>query len=417
VLRLVSLFGLVVMILLAWMMSSAKRRFPWRVVAWGLVLQFALAALILRTYPGQLVFEQIGRFFDVLLGFVNHGSVFVFGQRYADFYFAFKVLPTIIFVSSLMSVLYYLGLVQPLVRALAWLMQRTLGTSGAETLSTSANIFMGQTEAPLVVRPYIPGMTLSELNAVMIGGFATISGGLMAVYAQWVPAGHLLTASVISAPAALLIAKVLEPESGQPATLGTVTMTLPGHGVNVIEAAAIGASEGVKLAINVAAMLIAFLAFIAMGDAILQTVGDGVAWLCERLSIPDVLRGREWSLAGGLGYAFYPLAWLMGIESTDCLRAGELLGLKMFATEFNAYAQLGEWRKPGSGVELSERTIDILAYALCGFSNFASIGIQIGGLGGMAPERQSDLARLGLRAMLGGTLACLMTACVAGVLI
>jgi concentrative nucleoside transporter, CNT family len=416
-LRVVSLLGLFVMVLLAWLMSSHKRRFPWRVVAWGLALQFGLAALILRTYPGEFVFHQIGRFFDVLLGFVNHGSIFVFGQKYEDFYFAFKVLPTIIFVSSLMSVLYYLGLIQPLVKGMSWLMQRTLGTSGAETLSTSANIFMGQTEAPLVVRPYIPAMTISELNAVMIGGFATISGGLMAVYAQWVPAGHLLTASVISAPAALLIAKVMQPEVEQPATLGTVSMVLPRHGVNVIEAAAIGASEGVKLAINVAAMLIAFLAFIAMGDWLLQAMGDGLAWACERLGGGDVLHGRDWSLSAALGYAFFPLAWLMGVEPKDCLRAGELLGLKMFATEFNAYAQLGEWKKSDSGVELSERTINILAYALCGFSNFASIGIQIGGLGGMAPERQSDLARLGLRAMLGGTLACLMTACVAGMLI
>jgi CNT family concentrative nucleoside transporter len=417
VLRLTSLFGLAVMIFLAWCMSSHKRLFPWRVAVWGVALQFGLAALILRTYPGQVVFQEIGQFFEVLLGFVNHGSVFVFGQKFEEFYFAFKVLPTIIFVSSLMSVLYYLGLVQPLVKGLAWLMQRTLGTSGAETLSTSANIFMGQTEAPLVVRPYIPGMTISELNAVMIGGFATISGGMMAVYVQWVPAGHLLTASVISAPAALLIAKVMQPEVEQPATLGTVTMTLPRQGVNVIEAAAIGAAEGVKLAINVAAMLIAFLAFIAMGDAILQWLGDGVAWAFERAGQADVLQGRNWSLAGALGYAFYPLAWLCGIESKDCLRAGELLGVKMFATEFNAYAMLGDWEKTDSGITLSQRTIDILAYALCGFSNFASIGIQIGGLGGMAPERQSDLARLGLRAMLGGTLACLMTACVAGVLI
>jgi CNT family concentrative nucleoside transporter len=331
-LRLVSLLGLFVMVLMAWLMSSHKRRFPWRVVVWGLALQFGLAALILRTYPGEFVFQQIGRFFEVLLSFVNHGSSFVFGQKYEDFYFAFKVLPTIIFVSSLMSVLYYLGVIQPLVKGMAWLMQRTLGTSGAETLSTSANIFMGQTEAPLVVRPYIPAMTVSELNAVMIGGFATISGGLMAVYAQWVPAGHLLTASVISAPAALLIAKVMQPEVDRPATLGTVTMTLPRHGVNVIEAAAIGASEGVKLAINVAAMLIAFLAFIAMGDWLVQALGDAVAWACQRRIGGDVLHGRDWSLSAALGYAFYPLAWLMGIEAKDCLRAGELLGLKMFAT-------------------------------------------------------------------------------------
>jgi CNT family concentrative nucleoside transporter len=215
----------------------------------------------------------------------------------------------------------------------------------------------------------------------------------------------------------LLIAKVLQPETERPATLGTVTMTVPRTGANVIEAAAIGASEGVKLAINVAAMLIAFLAFIALGDALLQALGDGLAWTGEKLAGRDLVHGRDWSLSAALGYAFYPLAWLCGIESKDCLRAGELLGLKMFATEFNAYAQLGEWEKSGSGVELSQRTINILAYALCGFSNFASIGIQIGGLGGMAPERQSDLARLGLRAMLGGTLACLMTACIAGVLL
>jgi CNT family concentrative nucleoside transporter len=315
-----------------------------------------------------------------------------------------------------MSVLYYLGVIQPLVKGLSWLMQWTLGTSGAETLSTSANVFMGQTEAPLVVKPYIPAMTISELNAIMIGGFATISGGLMAVYAQWVPAGHLLTASVISAPAGLLIAKVLQPEVDEPATRGGVKLVLPKNGVNVIEAAAIGAADGVKLAINVAAMLIAFLAFIAMGDALLQWLGDLVAWPSEQWLGGDFLRGRDWSLSAALGYVFFPIAWLMGIEAKDCLRAGELLGLKMFATEFNAYAQLGAWEKPGSGVELSPRTINIMAYALCGFSNFASIGIQIGGLGGLAPQRQSDLARLGLRAMLGGTLACLMTACVAGVL-
>ena len=415
--RLVSFGGLFVMIFLAWLMSSHKGRFPWRIVIWGVALQFVLAALILNTYPGQVAFREIGRFFSAMLSFVDHGSKFVFGERYQEFYIAFKVLPTIIFVSSLMSVLYFLGVIQPLVRAMAWLMQRTLGTSGAETLSTSANVFMGQSEAPLVVKPYIPGMTKSELNAVMVGGFATISGGLMAAYAQWVPAGHLLTASVISAPAALLISKVLQPEVDEPVTMGHVEMTLPRQGVNVIEAAAIGATEGVKLAINVAAMLIAFLAFIAMGDAILQSLGDLVAWLSERWIGSDALHGREWSLSAALGYAFYPLAWLIGIESKDCLRAGELLGLKMFATEFNAYTQLGEWEKPDSGIELAPRTIGILAYALCGFSNFASIGIQIGGLGAMAPERQSDLARLGFRAMLGGTLACLMTACVAGVLI
>jgi CNT family concentrative nucleoside transporter len=417
-LRAISAAGLGVMLLLAWLMSSQRRQFPWRVVGWGLALQLGLAALILRTNPGQAAFVLIGQVFEALLGFVDHGSQFVFGTKYEDFYFAFKVLPTIIFVSALMSILYHLGLIQPVVQGMAWLMQWTLGTSGAETLAASANIFMGQTEAPLVVRPYIPQMTVSELNAVMVAGFATISGGLIAVYSQWVPAAHLLTASVISAPAALLIAKVMEPETQRPATLGRVTIDLPRRGVNVIEAAAIGAAEGARLAINVAAMLLAFLALLAMLDAGLKTLGQAAAWLGEQsVWQKDVLAGRDWSLSAALGYLFAPLAWLMGIEPRDCLRAGELLGLKMFATEFNAYAQLGQWEQPGSGVELSPRTVSIVAYALCGFSNFASIGIQIGGLGGLAPERQSDLARLGLRAMLGGTLACLMTGCVAGLLV
>lgn len=417
-LRATSAAGLAAMLLLAWLMSSQRRRFPWRVVLWGLALQLLLAAVILRTGPGQAAFVQIGRVFEALLGFVDHGSRFVFGPQYDQFYFAFKVLPTIIFVSSLMSVLYYLGLIQPVVQGMAWLMQRTLGTSGAETLAASANVFMGQTEAPLVVRPYIPQMTVSELNAVMVGGFATISGGLIAVYAQWVPAAHLLTASVISAPAALLIAKILEPETQKPATLGTVQISLPRRGVNLIEAAAIGASEGARLAINVAAMLLAFLALLALVDASLKALGEAAAWAGEHSFWQrDLLGGRHWSLSAALGYLFAPLAWLMGIEAGDCLRAGELLGLKMFATEFNAYAQLGQWERPDSGVQLSRRTVAILAYALCGFANFASIGIQIGGLGGLAPERQSDLARLGLRAMLGGTLACLMTGCVAGLLV
>jgi CNT family concentrative nucleoside transporter len=406
--RLVSLLGLLVMIGLAWLMSSHKRRMPMRVVLGGLGLQFAFAVLILKTEPGQRVFAAIGDFFRRLLDFVDAGSSFVFGPEFQNFYFAFKVLPTIIFFSSLMSVFYYLGVMQRVVLAAAWLMQRTLRTSGAESLSAAANIFVGQTEAPLVIRPYVGSMTVSELNAVMVGGFSTVAGGVLAAYVgMGIDAGHLLTASVISAPAGLLIAKVLQPETEHPKTMGTVEIAPQKHGANLIEAAAVGATEGLRLALNVAAMLIAFLALIAVVDALLGWVGTWFGFVGP----------RAWSLSAGLSYAFAPLAWLLGIEPRDCLAVGELLGLKMVANEFVAYERFSQWLPDDSPVQLSQRSKAIVIYALCGFSNFGSIGIQIGGIGALAPERQPDLARLGLRAMLGGTLACLMTACVAGVLL
>jgi CNT family concentrative nucleoside transporter len=410
--RAISFFGLLVMILLAWLMSSHKRKFPWRIVVAGVVMQFVLAFITLRTDPGLAFFDAIGQFFTKILEFTDQGAEFVFGKDFRDHFFAFKVLPTIIFFSCFMTILYYIGIMQWLVKGLAIVMQKTLGTSGAETLSASANIFLGQTEAPLVIKPYLPTMTRSELNAVMVGGFATISGGVMAAFVEMgINAGHLVTASVISAPASLLIAKVLQPEVDQPKTLGIVQIEPPKMGANVIEAAAIGASEGLKLALNVGAMLIAFMALIAMGDYLVQAVGDQVA------RFTGYAPAADWSLQNALGALFAPLAWLLGIEWQDCGRAGELLGLKMFANEFVAYDVLSQWMKEGSEVALQPRTKTIMTYALCGFSNFASIGIQIGGLGAMAPERQADLARLGLRAMLGGTLACLMTACVAGVMI
>jgi CNT family concentrative nucleoside transporter len=257
-------------------------------------------------------------------------------------------------------------------------------------------------------------MTLSELNAVMIGGFANISGSLIAAFSAkefGLNAGHLVTASVISAPASLLIAKILVPETGRPATLGTVTIDAPPQGVNLIEAAAIGAADGVKLAINVAAMLIAFIALIAMLDSTIH----GLGWCLAQVT--DGNLGHDWSLSALLGYLFAPIAWIIGIESGDCLAAGQLLGKKMFANEFVAYAELAQWRQADSKVHLSERSVTIMTYALCGFANFSSIGIQIGGLGGMAPERQPDIARLGLRAMLGGTIVNCMMGCIAGVLV
>ena len=332
-----------------------------------------------------------------------------------------------------MSILYYLRVMQFVVEGIAWVMQRTMGLSGAEALSTAANIFVGQTEAPLIVKPYLASMTRSELMCIMIGGFATIAGGVLAAYVgMGIDAGHLMTASVIAAPAGVVISKILEPEKETPKTMGHVRVEAKAEGANVIEAAANGASEGLLLALNVAAMLLAFLALIAMLDGGVQWVGT---WFGFRK--PDEL----WSLGAILGWIFRPIAWVMGIPSQDCARGGELLGLKMVANEFVAYGRLGEWLVPPNYVELPPdvkvvdgqeflssrawnrppllhpRTIVIMSYALCGFSNFGSIGIQLGGIGAMAPQRKGEIAQLGLRAMLGGTLACCMTGCVAGVLI
>ena len=414
--RFISFAGYFVMILLAWGLSENRRRFPWRVVVVGTLMQLILAVLILNTTPGYVIFEGIGSAFRWVSDLTDVGSRFVFGDALLEepfIPFAFKVLPTIIFFSALTAMLYYLGVMQVVVKGMAVAMQKLMGVSGAESLSASANIFLGQTEAPLLIKPYLGGMTTSELNAVMIGGFANISGSLIAAFSAkefGLDAGHLVTASVISAPASLLIAKVLVPETGKPKTLGKVTVDAPPQGANLIEAAAIGAADGVKLAINVAAMLIAFIALLAMLDSAVQGAGWGIA----ELTGSDAT--RTWTLSGLLGYLFAPVAFLIGIEAGDCLRAGELLGKKMFANEFVAYAELAKWNAKDSGVELSDRTVRIMTYALCGFANFSSIGIQIGGLGGMAPERQSDIARLGLRAMLGGTIVNLMMGCIAGVL-
>ncbi len=409
--RLISLFGLGVMIALGFAMSTNRRRVEYRLVVAGVGLQFLLALLVLKTGPGQALFGSIGAFFTALLNYVDAGSSFVFGDAFGEHFFAFKVLPTIIFFAALMGVLYHLGLVQYVVAAFAWVMQRTLRTSGAESLAAAANIFVGQTEAPLVVRPYVASMTRSELMALMVGGFATIAGGVLAAFVGLgIDAGHLVAASVISAPAALLVAKVMQPEVEESKTLGRVSIEVERPAANVVEAAANGTLDGLRLALNVAAMLIAALGLIALVDGALGLLGQGVGYLLG-------IEGMEWSLSAALGYLFAPFAWLMGIEAKDCLLAGELLGKKMVANEFVSYVQLSQWIQPDSGVELSQRSVIILTYALCGFANFSSIGIQLGGIGGMAPQRRRDLARLGFRAMLGGSLACFMTACVAGILL
>ena len=408
--RLIPILGLLVIMGLAWLIGDRNRKISYRIVIGGLLLQFALALFILKTWVGAGIFTAIGELAAALLGYVDAGSAFVFGDQYAHHFFAFRVLPTIIFISSLMAILYHLGVLQRVIVGFAWVMQRTLRTSGSETLAAAANVFIGQTEAPLVIRPYVAAMTRSELMALMTGGFATIAGSVFAVYVSFgAEAGHLVAASVISAPASLLIAKLMIPETEQSLTLGRVSVSVERTHGNVMDAMSAGALDGLRLALNVAALLIAVLGLVAMVDGALGLVGGWIGgWFGQ---------SWEWSLAAVFGYAFAPFAFLMGIPWNECVRAGELLGTKMVLNEFVAYQTLGEWTKPGSDVALSERTKTILTYALCGFANFGSVGIQIGGIGGIAPERRLDLAKLGIRAMLGGTFAMMMTACVAGLLV
>ncbi len=418
--RLIPVLGLCVLLGIAWLLSSDRRRISPRIVIGGLLMQFVLALIVLRSDLGHSVFKTIGNLFTNLLDCVDQGAGFVFGNNevstpggntaaYKVHFVAFKVLPTIIFFSSLMSILYYIGVMQKLVGAISFVMQKTLGTSGAETLSTAGNIFVGQTEAPLLVKPYLNTMTRSELMAVMVGGFATIAGGVMAAYVgMGISPVHLLTASLMSAPAALVIAKIMQPEVDQPLTLGKVEMTPPMEATNVIDAAARGASDGMHLALNVGAMLIAFLGLIYMLDTTLATLTEWITFKATgtsyRLTFTQII-----------GWISRPFAWLMGIESKDIPYASQVLGTRIVGNEFIAYLQLDPKINPD--LTISERTKTILTYALCGFANVGSIGIQLGGLGPLAPDRRADLVRLGVRAMIGGLLACYMTACLASILI
>ena len=439
-LNLISILGLLVMILLAWSMSSFKNRVNWRLVVVGVSLQFLLAAILFQsqnwTFDGQfengILFAAVDGFFKAILFYVSEGAGFMFSINGLDAQdptnpksllqtFAFGVLPTVIFFAALMSILYHLGVMQVVIRAMAWVMRMTLGTTGPESLAAAANVLVGHTEAPLVIKPYVGAMTRSELNALMVGGFSTISGSLMAIFVnQGISAGHILSASIISAPAALVIAKVLQPETETPVDVVTQEQKMEKPATNVIEAAAIGASDGMKLAINIAAMLIAFLALIAMANAFIGVLGEGVQWIANQSVATDI--DLQWSLSGLFGIVFYPLAWLMGIEAADCGVSGDLLGKKMVINEFVAYYEMSQvdvremGATVGEGVSLSDRSKVILTYALCGFSNFGAIGIQIGGIGPLAPERRGELAQLGLRAMFGGMLACCMTACMAGIM-
>ncbi len=432
--RLTGIFGLLAMIGIAWLISTDRRKVNWRLVGMGIVLQAVFAFLVLKTGVGRALFTGANQVFVRLLGFTRDGATFIFGnlvdpnvpagiptgaspenapidaiEMWANTgaSFAFFVLPTIIFFSSLMSVLYYLGIMQWVVRWIAWVMHRTMGTSGAETLSVAGNIFVGQTESPLLIRPFVGGMTYSELNTVMVGGFATIAGGVMAAYvgmlSPYFPdiAGHLLTASVMNAPAALLISKILVPELGEPSTKGSVKLEVERQEANVIEAAAGGAAQGLQLALNVGAMLLAFIALIHM-------INFGVAGLGGMVGI------EELSLERIFGWVLGPLAWLMGVPWSDASVVGSLIGVKTVVNEFVAYLQLAGTLEGGT---LSPRAAIISTYALLGFANFSSIAIQIGGIGGIAPSRRSDLSRLGVRAMIGGNLAAFMSASLAGMLV
>lgn len=430
--RIVGFIGIFVLILIAWLFSKNKKNVNYRLIAWGLGLQWVLAVLVLGipalNIAGPLapLFEWSNGAILALMNFTAKGSEFVFGPMMSveknGFIFAVQVLPTIIFFSSLVAVGYHIGLLQKVVSVLARIMQKTMGTSGAESLSAAANIFVGQTEAPLLIRPFISKLTSSELMAVMTAGMATVAGGVMAAYVGLLKdalptiAGHLLTASVMSAPAALLIAKIMIPEDGRPDTLGRVPETNTAKDANVIEAVSRGAGEGVTLAINVGAMLLAFIALIAMANAFFAYLGHWIGFAeWGGPFVPQVLLNQgvpELSLQLILGWLFAPLAWIMGVPWNEAVTAGAFLGEKIALNEFVAYLHLSQ-----VAGQLSERTLVILSYALCGFANFSSIGIQIGGIGSLEPGRRSDLAKLGVYSVIGGSLAAFMTAAIAGVLI
>ena len=403
--RLIGIAGILVLLSIALAMSNNRKAISWQLVTWGLGIQLLFAIIILKTPVGVPFFGAIDIGIKNLLSFSDAGSDFLFKSFRSGVVedplmnFAFRILPTLIFFSSLIAVLYHVGIMQFIVKWIARFMQKSMATSGSETLCVSGNIFVGQTEAPLLVRPFVSKMTKSELMAIMVSGFATVAGGVMAMYVSMlgdIPgiAGHLLAASIMSAPAALVIAKIIYPETETSETFGDIKIALENKDDNIMEALSRGATNGMKLAANVAAMLVAFVAIIAMVNAILGLMD---------LSLQQIL-----------GWIFSPLAWVMGVPWNEAGIIGSLMGEKLVLTELIAYGDLAELMVANS---ISDRSAIIASYALCGFANFASVGIQLGGIGGIAPERRKDLAKLGLKAMFGGALASWLTATIAGLLI
>ena len=417
-LKLISLLGLVVFIGIAWAISNRRKLFPWRTVLWGVALQFIFAVLILKTPWGAAVFDFAGRAINKLIQFSNEGCQFVFGPLAVDatmqkvfperpLVFAVLVTGTIIIVAALSSLLYHGGVLQKVVHAMAWVMRKAMRTSGSETLAAAANIFMGQTEAPLVIKPYVARMTRSELLCLMTGGMATIAGGVLAVYVSMGTAaghpdiaGHLLTASVLSAPSALLISKVMLPETEQSETAATSPADVPRTTANGIDALCRGEGEGMTLAINVMAMLIAFIAVVALANYL--------------ITFPQTRFGvaHPVTLQMIFGWVNAPFAWLIGVPAQDCQAIGGILGERIVLNEFIGYLSL-----TGPNTHVDGRSFTLATYALCGFAHFSSIAIQVGGIGSLAPERRADMARLGVRAMIGGLLASYLTATIAGILI
>jgi CNT family concentrative nucleoside transporter len=430
------LAGLALMVGLAYAFSSNRRAISWRLVAIGTILQILFALVVLNTAAGRNIFNWISKGFVVLFGFAAEGAAFVFGplgrgpgaEGSLGFFFAFQVLPIVIFFASLMAILYYVGIMQRVVQAFAWVMARLLGTSGAESLSVSASTFIGQTEAPLVIRPYLPVLTTSELYTIMVSGMAHIAGSVMAAYvtmlatayarmsgtpldaAQVNFAGHFLAASIMAAPATMVVAKMLVPETESPVTMGTVRLKIEKGYSNIIEAAAGGAGDGLRLALNIGAMLIAFIACIAVINYLLGWAGD----LSGLNAALRANYGTPLSLELLFGFIFQFVAYAIGVPWSDAMPVGSLMGIKLVLNEFVAYLRMAETVAAGT---LSERSIIIATYALCGFANFSSIGIQIGGLSPLAENKRADIARLGLRAVLGGTIATWMIASIAGMFV
>ena len=404
--KFIGIIGIVVLLGIAFLFSDNKKRINWRLVITGIVIQFAFALLILKVPVGKKIFAGLGNAISTLLDFTKEGTSFLFGSLVdTDKFgviFALNTLPTIIFFSAFVGILYYLGIMQFVIKYVSKFFSKILGTSGAESLNSVGNIFLGQTEAPLLIKPYINKMTKSEIMAVMTGGMATVAGGVMAGYiAMGVNAAHLLAASIMAAPAGLVFAKILVPETETPDTMDGAELELEIDHANVIDAAASGASDGLQLALNVGAMLIAFVALIALVNFLISSI-------CGLFGAPYI--NLNWIL----GRIFSPIAYLMGVPASDIFAAGDLLGQKLAINEFVAYGSLSKYITAGT---LAPKTITILTYALCGFANFSSIAIQIGGIGAMAPNKKGLISKLGLKALLGGSLATFLTATIAGLLI
>lgn len=433
--------GIVVLLAICYLFSNNRRAINWRLVSMGVLLQIVLAILILKVPGISAVFDFIARFFREVLRYTEAGATFLFGNLITDqesfgYIFAFQVLPTIVFFSALSAILYYLGILQKIIYGMAWFMKRTMHLSGPESLAAAANIFIGQTEAPLIVKPYLDNFTRSEMLCLMTGGMATIAGGVFAAYVGFLGgndpqqqlffAKHLLTASIISAPAAILAAKILYPETEEKDIEEQMEMSGDvGH--NLLDAISRGTTDGLKLAVNVGTMLLVFTALIFMANTILVSGTDAVNFLAGKVFGPGVGDWNEqirqatsgrfegFSFTYLLGLIFAPVAWLLGTPAQDVMLVGQLLGQKTVINEFVAYAELNALRE--AGMSLNPKSLLIATYALCGFSNFASIGIQIGGIGAIAPRQRQTLTELGIKSLIGGTIACFLTACIAGMLV